>query len=96
MDKTNPTVATESEKRRRIVRNIFSQFIYNGVVIVFGLILPRLYLVSFGSDVNGLVSTVKDIFAYLALLEAGIQEGQTVRILDMVFNYQKSKWADRE
>ena len=31
-----------------------------------------------------------------ALLEAGIQEGQTVRILDMVFNYQKSKWADRE
>ena len=72
MDKTNPTVATESEKRRRIVRNIFSQFIYNGVVIVFGLILPRLYLVSFGSDVNGLVSTVKDIFAYLALLEAGI------------------------
>ncbi len=31
-----------------------------------------------------------------ALLEAGIQEGQTVRILDMVFNYQKSKWADKE
>ncbi len=31
-----------------------------------------------------------------ALLDAGIQEGQTVRILDMVFNYQKSKWADRE
>ena len=31
-----------------------------------------------------------------ALLEAGIQEGQTVRILDMVFNYQKSKWADRQ
>ena len=31
-----------------------------------------------------------------ALLEAGIREGQTVRILDMVFNYQKSKWADRE
>ena len=29
-----------------------------------------------------------------ALLDAGIQEGQTVRILDMVFNYQKSKWAD--
>lgn len=31
-----------------------------------------------------------------ALLEAGIEEGQTVRILDMVFNYQKSKWADRK
>ena len=31
-----------------------------------------------------------------ALLEAGIQEGQTVRILDMVFNYQTSKWSDRK
>ena len=72
MDKTQPNVISESEKRRRVVRNIVSQFIYNGVVIIFGLILPRLYLVSFGSDVNGLVSTVKDIFAYLALLEAGI------------------------
>ena len=72
MDNAQPKVTSESEKRKRVVRNIVSQFIYNGVVIVFGLILPRLYLVSFGSDVNGLVSTVKDIFAYLALLEAGI------------------------
>ena len=72
MDRSQPVVTTETEKRKRIVRNIFSQFIYNGVVIIFGLILPRLYLVNFGSDVNGLVSTVKDIFAYLALLEAGI------------------------
>ena len=30
-----------------------------------------------------------------ALLEAGIQEGQTVRIRDMVFNYQRSKWKDK-
>lgn len=30
-----------------------------------------------------------------ALLEAGVQEGQTVRILDMVFTYKASKWADR-
>lgn len=30
-----------------------------------------------------------------ALLEAGVQEGQTVRILDKVFTYQKSKWENR-
>lgn len=30
-----------------------------------------------------------------ALVEAGVQEGQTVRILDMVFTYKKSKWTDR-
>ena len=42
------------------------------IVVVFGLIIPRLYLVNFGSDVNGLDSTIKNIFAYLALLEAGV------------------------
>lgn len=30
-----------------------------------------------------------------ALVEAGVQEGDTVRILDMVFVYKKSKWSDR-
>lgn len=39
---------------------------------MFGLLLPRLYLVKFGSDVNGLDNTIKNIFAYLALLEAGV------------------------
>ena len=46
---------------------------YELVVVAFGLILPRLYLHSnFGSDVNGLDNTIKNIFAYLALLEAGV------------------------
>ena len=30
-----------------------------------------------------------------ALVEAGVQEGDTVRIRDMVFVYKKSKWSDR-
>ena len=72
MDRSQPTITSESEKRKRVIKNIIAQLIYNASVIGFGLVLPRLYLVSFGSDVNGLVSTVKDIFAYLALLEAGV------------------------
>ena len=36
------------------------------------IVLPRLFIVSFGSEVNGLLSTITQIFTYLALLEAGI------------------------
>lgn len=66
-------VKTEnSEKNKRVLRNILSYLIYDATLIVFGLVLPKLYLESFGSEVNGLVSTVKDIFYYLSLLEAGV------------------------
>ena len=91
MDKAQPTVISDNEKRRRVIRNVVSQFIYNGVVIVFGLILPRLYLVSFGSDVNGLVSTVKDIFAYLALLEAGIGLNAQYALYKPIANGEKDR-----
>lgn len=67
----NATVSTAHEKNKRVVLNIISNLSYEAVKIVFGFVLPRLYLVNFGSDVNGLDSTIKNIFAYLALLEAG-------------------------
>jgi len=68
----NATVSTAHEKNKRVVLNIISNLSYEAVKIVFGFVLPRLYLVNFGSDVNGLDSTIKNIFAYLALLEAGV------------------------
>ncbi len=63
---------TSSEKNRRVIRNIVTAIGYQVVIAVFGLVLPRLYLVNFGSEVNGLNSTIKNIFAYLSLLEAGV------------------------
>ncbi len=37
-----------------------------------GFVVPRLMIGSYGSDLNGLLSTTGQIFTYLALLEAGI------------------------
>lgn len=68
----NAKITTAGEKNKRVVLNIVANLSYQAVIIVFGLLLPRLYLVKFGSDVNGLDNTIKNIFAYLALLEAGV------------------------
>lgn len=46
--------------------------VYQLVVIGFGLILPRLFIVSYGSEMNGLMSSVTQIYTYVALLEAGV------------------------
>ena len=42
------------------------------IVIVLGIIVPKIFITSYGSDINGLLSTISQIFTYMALLEAGI------------------------
>ena len=59
-------------KDTRIKRNLVSSLIYQVVLIMLSFLLPRLYLENFGSEVNGVLSTIKQIFVYLFLLEAGV------------------------
>lgn len=63
--------------KKNILTNILTGFVGQFVVIILGIIIPKLMINAYGSDVNGLVSTVSQIFTYLALLEAGI--GQATR-----------------
>lgn len=61
-----------SRNRKKVFYNIISGLGYQFVIIALGFIMPRLYMVEFGSAVNGVLSTIKQIFAYLWLLEAGV------------------------
>lgn len=56
----------------RIKNNLISSLIYQIVLISLSFLLPRLYLENFGSEVNGVLSTIKQIFTYMCLLEAGV------------------------
>lgn len=42
------------------------------VTLILGIVIPKLLIVNYGSEINGLLSSVKQIFVYVALLEAGI------------------------
>lgn len=42
------------------------------VTLVFGLIVPRLFIQTFGSEMNGLLSSLGNLYSYLALVEAGV------------------------
>ena len=59
-------------KDSRIKNNLVSSLVYQIVLISLSFILPRLYLENFGSEVNGILSTIKQIFTYMCLLEAGV------------------------
>lgn len=56
----------------KIRRNIVSQIFYQVLTIALGITIPRLVLVSLGSEANGLVNSTNQAIVYLALLEGGI------------------------
>lgn len=52
--------------------NIFFGFISQIITIGLGIIIPRMFLMNFGSELNGLIASLQQIFTYLTLLEVGV------------------------
>lgn len=61
-------------KKRKSVVNIVISLFSQAIILILGLIVPRIIMLNYGSDTNGLTSTITQIFTYVALLEAGISE----------------------
>lgn len=51
-----------------IVTSVFLQII----TIISGLIIPRIILNSFGSDINGLISSIQQFLSYITIIEGGL------------------------
>lgn len=62
---------------QKTAKNLIVSLILQIVVLVCGFIVPKLIISSFGSNVNGLISSITQFLAYITLLEAGI--GPVVR-----------------
>ena len=59
-------------KDRRGIRNIASALFNQLLVIAFGLILPKLFIVGYGSEMNGLLSSINQVYVYVSLIGGGI------------------------
>lgn len=67
------------KKKSKLFKNIVSSFGAQITVIILGLVIPKIIITYYGSDANGLISTITQLFTYMALLEAGI--GQAAKNL---------------
>lgn len=56
----------------KLIKNTVSSLLIYAAVLLLNFVISRLVLVSYGSETNGLLSSVGQIFNYIALLEAGI------------------------
>lgn len=59
-------------KKRETVINTISSILLQVVTIISGFIIPRLLLGKFGSEVNGLISSLNQFLNYITLLEGGL------------------------
>jgi hypothetical protein len=50
------------------------------ITLVLGMVIPRIILTNYGSEMNGFLNSVTQVFTYMALLEAGVG-GSTLQAL---------------
>ena len=58
--------------KRRVASNFVSSLFGYALSITIGLILPRFFTLTYGSEVNGLIGSVNQFVVYLGLFEAGV------------------------
>ena len=52
--------------------NIISSILLQIFTIIYGFIIPKIIIDYFGSEVNGLVSSITQFLSYISLLEGGV------------------------
>lgn len=58
--------------RSKSYKNLLYSILSQVLTIALGLLLPRLFVISYGSEVNGLLTSLNQLLVYLALFEAGV------------------------
>ena len=56
-------------RKRNSMNNFIWGILGNIITSIVAIIIPRLFIVNYGSEVNGLLSSIRQIYVYLALLE---------------------------
>lgn len=67
-------------RKKNSISNLTWGIIGNVITSVVAIVIPRLFIVNYGSEVNGLLSSIRQIYVYLALLEVGVGDASVVAL----------------
>lgn len=65
-------------RSKKALINIIANLLLQVTVAVSGLILPRFFIIAYGSTMNGMIVSVTQFISYLALVEAGVSAASIV------------------
>lgn len=58
-------------RSKKAIYNITTNLLLQIIIVIYGFVVPKIIITNFGSNVNGLVSSITQFLAYITLLEAG-------------------------
>lgn len=73
-------------KFKRSIFNIIAGIISQSIIILLGFFIPRLLIYNYGSEINGLLTSVTQIYSYMALMEAGIGQACVQALYSYIVN----------
>ena len=76
---------------KKIKLNFIFSLLAQAVTLFVGIIVPRLFIINFGSEVNGYINSINQIFVYIALLEAGVGSAAVFSLYSPVGRGDKDK-----
>ncbi len=59
-------------RSKKAIINIVVSLLLQLIAIIYGFIIPRLIIETFGSETNGLIASITQFLGYIVLLEAGV------------------------
>lgn len=59
-------------RKRKLMLNLTSSLIYQFITVICGFVLQRFFLAYYGSEVNGLVSSITQFLGFISLAECGV------------------------
>lgn len=76
---------------KKSILNVLVGVLSQLIVIGLGFYIPRLIILTYGSEANGLITSVVQIITYLSLLEAGVGAASIQALYKPIGNNDKSK-----
>lgn len=67
-------------RQRDSINNLVWGIVGNVITSAVAIVIPRLFIVNYGSDVNGFLASIRQLYVYLALLEVGIGDASVVTL----------------
>lgn len=71
-------------REKRAIRNVVTNIILQCVLAISGLVIPRLIMHFYGSNINGIVSSISQFIAYASLIELGIGNASIVALYSSI------------
>lgn len=81
-------------RSKKVLYNIVSNLVLQLIIVLYGFIVPKIIIDYYGSNVNGLISSITQFLAYIALLESGFGPVVKATLYKPIANKDKNTIAN--